>query len=213
MGYQIGKAVSADKKGGIPYIRGVTAPEGALRTTWLKALGAAMAASGAVGLYHVEGVTPEAVDHGDELSAAVEQESLIESLDEGYAALITGKGPVELVTLGCPHASMEDLARILGLLGGRKVKAPLWISASEVVRNRAESEGLAAKLRECGAEIVADTCMVVAPLKDLGLRTLATDSAKAAFYLPSHHGVDVYFGSTEQNIEAAVSGEWPGLET
>jgi len=209
LGYLIGKAVSSDKKGGVPYIRGVTPPEGTLRVTWLKALGAAMAASGAVGLYHVEGVTPEALRHGSELARGVKQESVIESLDEGYAALETGKGPVELVTLGCPHASMDDLARILGLLDGRKVKAPLWISASLVVREQAEAEGLVTKLKDCGAEVVADTCMVVAPLKDLGLRTLATDSAKAAFYLPSHHGVNVYFGSTEQNIEAAVSGQWP----
>jgi len=210
MGFQIGKAVSADKKGGVPYIRGVAAPEAPIRVTWLKALGAAMAASGAVGLYHVEGVTPEAMKHGDELKRGVQQKSEIESLDEGYAALGTGKGPVELVTLGCPHASRDDLVRILGILNGRKVKAPLWIAASQVVREKAEAEGLAEKLRACGAEIVADTCMVVAPLKDLGLRTLATDSAKAAFYLPSHHDMNVYFGSTEENVEAAVTGRWPG---
>ena len=137
------------------------------------------------------------------------QESVIEALDEGYAALGTGKGPPELVTLGCPHASMEDLVRILRLLDGRRVKVPLWISTSQVVREQAEAEGLAAKLRDCGAEIVADTCMVVAPLKEMGLHTLATDAAKAAFYLPSHHGVSVYYGSTEQCIEAAVSGRWP----
>jgi predicted aconitase len=171
-----------------------------------------MAASGAVGLYHLEGVTPEALEYGRELARGVRQESVIEALDEGYAALGTGKGPPELVTLGCPHASWEDLVRILRLLDGRRVRAPLWISTSQVVREQAEAEGLAAKLRDCGAEIVADTCMVVAPLRDLGFRTLATDSAKAAFYLPSHHGVSVYYGSTEQNIEAAVSGRWPGSE-
>jgi len=210
LGYLIGKALSRDKNGGVPYIRGLAKPDGALGVTWLKALGAAMAASGSVGLYHLEGVTPEALEYGRELTRGVRQESVIEALDEGYAALGTGKGRLQLVALGCPHASREDLAHILRLLDGRRARVPLWIFTSQVVREQAEAEGMAAKLRDCGAEIVADTCMVVAPLKDLGLRTLATDAAKAAFYLPSHHGVSVYFGSTEQCIEAAVSGRWPG---
>ncbi|HEY3320124.1 MAG TPA: aconitase X catalytic domain-containing protein [Planctomycetota bacterium] len=209
LGYMIGKACARDKNGGIPFIRGIAPPDGALRVTWLKALGAAMAASGSVGLYHVEDATPEAKDHGHDLSRGVQQQSVIESLDDGYAALRTGKGKPELVTLGCPHASPEDLARILSLLGGRKVKVPLWISTSQVVREQAEADGLAGKLKDCGAEIVADTCMVVAPLKEMGLHTLATDSGKAAFYLPSHHGVSVYYGSTEQCVEAAATGAWP----
>jgi hypothetical protein len=209
LGNMIGKALARDKNGGIPYIRGVTPPDGALRVTWLKSLGAAMAASGSVGLYHLDGVTPEAKDHGADLTRGVQQETVIESLAPGYAALATGKGAPELVTLGCPHASMDDLVRVLGLLAGRKVKVPLWISAAQVVREQAEADGLAAKLTACGVEIVADTCMVVAPLKEMGLHTLATDSGKAAFYLPPHHGVNVYYGSTEQCVEAAVSGQWP----
>jgi predicted aconitase len=213
LGYLIGKAVSRDKNGGIPYIRGTAAPDGALRVTWLKALGAAMAASGSVGLYHLENVTPEAKDHGAELARGLREETVIDDLAQGYAALATGKGPPELVSLGCPHASREDLARILGLLNGRRAKVPLWISTSQVVREQAEADGVAAKLRDCGAEIVADMCMVVAPLKEMGIRTLATDSAKAACYIPSHHGGGVYYGSTEQCIEAATSGQWPaGVE-
>lgn len=208
LGYLIGKAVARDRSGGIPYIRGIVAPEGALRATWLKALGAAMAASGSVGLYHLENVTPEAKDHGTELTRDLREETIISDLAPGYAALATGKGPPELITLGCPHASKDDLARILSLLDGRRAKTPLWISTSQPVREQAEAEGVAAKLQACGAEIVADTCMVVAPLKEMGLHTLATDSAKAAFYIPSHHGVSVYYGSTEQCIEAAVAGQW-----
>jgi len=184
---------------------GIVSPD---LVSWLKALGAAMAASGAVGLYHLEGVTPEARECGNELTRGVKEVSVIESLGQGYAALGTGKGPVELVSLGCPHASREDLLYVLRLLGGRKVRVPLWLSTSHVVRERAETEGLAVKLRDCGAEIVADTCMVVAPLKEMGIHTLATDSAKAAFYIPSHHGVSVYYGSREECVEAAVSGKW-----
>jgi len=110
--------------------------------------------------------------------------------------------------VGCPHASPEDLGRILELLKGRKVKLPFWIFVAEAVRKQAEADSVAAALRRCGATLVADTCIVVAPLKELGIHTLATDSAKAAFYLPSHHGASVYFGTLEQNVEAALSGRW-----
>jgi predicted aconitase len=87
---------------------------------------------------------------------------------------------------------------------------PFWIFVAEDVRKHAEEAGIAAALGRCGASLVADTCIVVAPLKELGIHTVATDSAKAAFYLPSQHGASVYFGSLEQNVEAALSGSWGG---
>jgi len=208
LGYLIGRLLSSDKGGGIPFITGAEPPAGAERLTWLKALGAGMAASGSVGLYHLEGVTPEAMDHGARLAKAAKQKSVIRSLDEGRLALNRGKGKLEVVAVGCPHASPEDLTRILRLLNWRKAKVPFWIFVAEDVRKDAEKTGVAEALGRCGATLVADTCIVVAPLKELGIRTLATDSAKAAFYLPSHHGASVYFGTLEQNVEAALSGRW-----
>ncbi|MFC1679902.1 aconitase X, partial [Elusimicrobiota bacterium] len=62
--------------------------------------------------------------------------------------------------------------------------------------------------KRSGVVLISDTCIVVAPLKELGIGTIATDSAKAAFYLPSHQGVKTYFGSLDRNIEAALSGAW-----
>jgi predicted aconitase len=50
--------------------------------------------------------------------------------------------------------------------------------------------------------------MVVAPTADLGYRTLATNSAKMAFYAPSHGGLAVRFGPLERCLEAAVRGRW-----
>ncbi|MFH1726559.1 MAG: aconitase X catalytic domain-containing protein [Elusimicrobiota bacterium] len=208
LGYMIGRILAADKKGGVPYITGARPPEGPARLSWLKALGAAMAASGSVGLYHLDGVTPEAVQEGAALASAAGSETVIDSIEEGRKALGSGHGGIDMVALGCPHASSEDLARIARMLGGRKTKVPLWVFASDEVRRRAERDGTAAALKGSGAALVADTCMVVAPLKEMGIRSVATDSGKAAFYLPSHQGVGVYFGTTEENVEAAVRGAW-----
>ena len=169
-----------------------------------------MAASGSVGLYHLECVTPEAAAQGSRLAKAAKQKSVVRSLDEGHNALNCGKGKLDVVAVGCPHASPEDLTRILRLLNWRQAKVPFWIFVAEDVRKHAEETGVAEALGRCGVTLVADTCIVVAPLKELGIHTLATDSAKAAFYLPSHHGASVYFGSLEQNIEAALRGSWGG---
>ena len=208
LGYLIGRLLSSDKGGGIPFITGTQPPAGAERLTWLKALGAGMASAGSVGLYHLDCVTPEAAAQGSKLAKAAKARSVIRSLDEGRLALNRGEGKLDLVAVGCPHASPEDLTRILRLLNWKKAKVPFWIFTAEDVRRHAEETGVAASLGRCGATLVADTCMVVAPLKELGIRVLATDSAKAAFYLPSHHGTRVYFGPLERNVEAALRGEW-----
>jgi len=209
LGYLIGRLVSPDPGGGVPFIQGVEPPSGLERQAWLKALGAGMAASGSVGLFHLDGVTADAVALGSRLTKGVKVKSVIKELGEGYRALHRGQGRLDLVALGCPHASLDDLARIARLLRGKKAKVPFWIFVAEAVRLQAQAVGVAASLERCGATLVADTCMVVAPLKDLGIRILATDSAKAAFYLASHHGASVYFGPLEQNVAAALKGAWP----
>jgi hypothetical protein len=48
-----------------------------------------------------------------------------------------------------------------------------------------------ARIEAAGGRVVADTCLVVAPVADLGFHTLATNSAKMAFYAPSHSGLAV----------------------
>ncbi len=48
------------------------------------------------------------------------------------------------------------------------------------------------------------------PIEALGIRRLATNSGKAAFYAPGHSHVDVRFGTLEQCLETAVTGRWPG---
>ncbi len=175
---------------------------------FLKALGAAMAASGAVALYHVEGVTPEA-DRPDILVPGHET-LVVEDLQPAYAALNSGahENGIDLVWFGCPHASLEEIAKLVQLLDGRRVKAALWITMAREVREQARAEGLVTALEASGGRAVADMCVVVAPMQELGFRTLATSSAKGAAYVPSHAGLQVRYGTVEQCVEAAVTGTW-----
>ncbi len=180
----------------------------------LKALGAAMAASGAVGLYHVAGVTPEVVARADVLAPDAERLE-IRDLSPGYAALSRSipnpqylTSAIDLVWIGCPHASLAEVEQVAALLNRRNVRSALWVTAARDVRRQAEQSGLLAALEACGGQIVADTCVVVAPVHEMGFRSMATPSGKGAFYGPSHAGLAVRYGSLEQCIEAAVEGRW-----
>lgn len=202
LGYLVGQQV----KNRVPYLRF----HGRASAGWaLKTLGAAMAASGAVALYHIEGVTPEA--RAGNVVRPEAETLVIDDLSPGYQALDGTCEEIDLVSLGCPHASLAELRAAAGYLAGRRLRAALWITTARATREAAEPEGLVARIEAAGGRVVADTCMVVAPVSELGFRCMATNSAKMAFYAPAHSGLQVRFGTTAQCLEAAVSGRWsPG---
>jgi len=187
LGYLVGKAA----RNRVPYFVGIEAGLPRPYDSALKALGAAMAASGAVALYHVVGVTPEA---DRPYALAPDHETLVvDDLRPAYAALNSDVHQIDLVWFGCPHAGLEEIAEIVHLLAGRRVKAVLWITTAREVRQAAEAAGLVTAVEASGGRVVADMCVVVAPMQELSLRTLATPSAKGAAYVPSHAGLQVRY--------------------
>ena len=199
LGYQVGRRV----RNGVPYFRFQDADP----DSWeLKALAAAMAASGAVGLFHIEGVTREA--KGWNMLSDNARTQVVDDLTDGYQALNGSAGDIDLVSLGCPHASLQELEVIADALAGRRVKTALWITTARATRDRAEGSGIVARIEAAGGKVVADTCMVVAPVADLGFHSLATNSAKMAFYAPAHSGLSVRFGRLDQCLESAITGVW-----
>jgi predicted aconitase len=201
LGYLVGRAA----RNRVPYFVGL---EGVCSPSALKTLGAAMAASGAVALYHVEGVTPEA-EQADIL-APDHEVLVVDDLRRAYAALNSDAGKIDLVWFGCPHASREEMAEVVGLLAGRRVTTALWITTARETRRQAEADGLVAAVEASGGRVLSDMCVVVAPMQELNFRTLATPSAKGATYVPSHAGLRVRYGTVEQCVEAAVTGVWSG---
>ncbi|HUX76301.1 MAG TPA: aconitase X catalytic domain-containing protein [Anaerolineae bacterium] len=205
LGHLVGRAA----RNCVPYLV-FEGREDACSGVALKALGAAMAASGAVALYHVAGCTPEA-DRPDIL-ASDHETLVVDDLRPAYAALNSGalenENRIDLVWFGCPHAGLEEMAEVVRLLDGRRVRTALWITAAREMRERAAAEGLVAAVEASGGRVIADMCAVVAPMQELGFRTLATPSAKGATYLPSYAGLRVRYGTVEQCVEAAVTGVW-----
>ena len=200
LGYLVGKTV----RNAVPYLRLHSLPSSHPSILQLKTLGAAMAASGAVALYHVEGVTPEA-QRGDMLAPGAER-VVVEDISPAYAALNAPVEQIDLVSIGCPHASLDEIADIARAVEGRRLQAALWITTARQIKGRAMEAGYVTTIEAAGGRVVADTCLVVAPMDALGFRTLATNSAKMAFYAPSYSGLQVRFGSLEQCLDAALIG-------
>jgi predicted aconitase len=199
LGYLVGQEASND----VPYFVGFDVPGGA---SGLKALGAAMAGSGAVALYHFEGVTPE--DGGFDLARTIQRTLVVEDLQPGYDALHSGDDAIDLVWLGCPHADLAEIAEVARRLDGRPVASALWITTARATRRKAVNEGYVRDIESAGGRVVADMCVAIAPMHELGYRTIATPSAKGAHYAAAHAGLNVYFGSVSRCVDAAMRGTW-----
>jgi len=195
LGYHLGKIV----KNRVPYIRGVQNPG----TDELKALGGAMAASGGVGLYHMEGCTPEAQIFSSRIKELEVIHVSQEELKEVYAKLNTGTEP-DIVILGCPHASLGEIAEVAKELDGKKLKKPLWVCTSRIIKEASDRMGFTEKIENAGGRVVADTCMVVAPIEDLGYRTTGVNSGKAAAYLPGFCKQKVVFQGLKGLIRRVI---------
>ena len=204
----LGALVGRQVQGGVPYFRGLALDWTAFPTDVLKSLGAAMAASGAVGLYHIEGITPEA--GRPDMLGRVSDTLSVDELAPGYDLLNGLLDQIDFVSLGCPHASLHELRQIASWLRGKRVRTLLWITTAGRVREKAAKLDYVRQIEEAGGYVVADTCLVVAPVQALNVHSLATDSAKAALYARAHSGLETRFGSTEQCLEAAVTGVWAG---
>ena len=193
LGYYVGKQV----KNKIPYFTGIKDAD----TDQLKALGAAMAASGAVALYHVEGLTPEAdlvKKNNLEVISVGKKE-----IKETYEKLNTGKKP-DIVIFGCPHASLKEISMLAEKLEGKHLKKPVWICTSRMIKEVADRMGYNEVIARAGGSIVADTCMVVSPIEEMGYKTTGVNSGKAANYLPGFCKQEVCFGNVDDLIGGLI---------
>lgn len=184
----------------------------------LKALGAAAASSGAVALFHVAGVTPEAPT----LDAALRLEAEGGAATGAVRRIAPGSGDlrkvldrlstadraerIDAVAVGSPHASAEELRRLAELVRGRRTAVPFYVCTARDTLASVEDDGTADALRESDVEIVVDTCVVVTPILPDDGGVLMTNSGKFAHYGPSNTGYEVLYGSLEDCVRSAETG-------
>ena len=193
MGYFVGRAV----KDGLPRFRGVK--RAALED--LKTLSAALASSGGVAMFHIEGLTPESALRAKGLETLTfTGKELAET-----RSMLNDDGTPDFVSVGCPHCSLTELATLARLLSGRRVRREFWVCCSREVKRQGDEAGYSRVIEKSGAKFALDTCMVVAPVEELGFRVVATNSAKACHYI-RNAGLKVRFMSLEQCVAEATRG-------
>ena len=176
----------------------------------LKALGAAAASSGAVGLFHVVGVTPEAPTL-EAASGGRSPRSLLQvrpaELRAALDSLSTSSAHrIQAVALGSPHFSDAEFRALEELLPSDRFAVPFYVCTSRSQVARLEQEGRLDRLTSAGVEVVADTCVVVTPILAAGGGVLMTNSGKFAHYTPANTGYEVLYGSLEDCVRSASTG-------
>jgi hypothetical protein len=122
----------------------------------------------------------------------------------------SGAKRIDAVALGSPHFSLEEFGALERLVAGKRFAVPFYVCTGRHALDVLERDGRAAALRAAGVSIVADTCVVVAPiLPDAapGARVLMTNSGKFAHYTPANTGYEVIYGSLEDCVASALTGD------
>ncbi|MCD6356969.1 MAG: aconitase X catalytic domain-containing protein [Thermoproteales archaeon] len=190
LGYLVGSVA----KTGVPLL--LNTPSGLSTSCNLKLFLAAVGASSSVGLALIEGISPEfrRVEGLD--TVALEPHQLVEVLEKW------GEVDVDAVVLGCPHLSPQELVELYNRLRGRRLLRRLLLFTSRWAASRATHA--VRGLKEVGAEVYVDTCMVVGDLRRMGVESCATDSAKAAYYL-TNQGYRVWLAPRDALLEAVTA--------
>ncbi|MFH1520400.1 MAG: aconitase X catalytic domain-containing protein [Candidatus Micrarchaeota archaeon] len=158
----------------------------------LKVLGASMAATGSVPLFFIKGITPEWNVSNDAERLIVTDDEIKKTKDE-----LDMKLKPDLVTIGCPHASLDEIKQISEMVSKKKPTCEFWICTARKTKEMAVKFGYEKAILAAGGRIVADTCMVVCPLEQMGYHITGTNSGKAASYLPNLCKQKIAFGDAE----------------
>lgn len=196
----LGHAIAKNCQAKIPYVTGSLKPS----TDELKSLSASIVTYGTKPLYHIQGVTPEAAQYeppSEKICIGAED------IKASYEELTDPGSEIDFVSIGCPHASLAELAKLAGLLEGKKVKIETWVAVARPIKKVADTHGYSKIIEDSGAKFACDTCMVVAPLKGR-FKTCVTTSAKACYYVRGKQEMRPKIGSLEDCVNAAVTGKW-----
>ena len=185
----------------------------------LKALSAAAASSGPVGLFHVVGATPEAPTLTAALQGmqpkritSVTMHDMETAFGQLTSASITDSAQVavDLVVTGCPHLSYTEAVRLLGYMGDQPVceGVAFWIQTNDTVYHMLQRTGVLEKLQALGVDFMRDGCLLNQPTGEAwGFKNIVTNSGKMAHYAPGNVGANVYFRCMEDLVRCAISGK------
>jgi predicted aconitase len=181
----------------IPYITGISKAS----TEELKSFSASVATYGGVAIFHMEGITPNRTTIPDKTEIVTD-----EDLKAARTQLDDEGAEIDFISVGCPHASIKEIAQIAEMLDGKNVTEgkTVWITTAKPTKDLAVKMGYYDKIEKSGAFLVADACCAVAPLKGR-FKGLMTDSAKACFYARGKNKFKTEIRTVEECIKEAIS--------
>lgn len=207
LGYKVG-AIAGNR---IPLIEGLA--EAKPTQDDLRAFGAAFATLSSAPMFHVLGVTAEAMSIEEaEASADIEAVDInpVELWTEWNALNSAKTDIVDLISLGNPHFSLAELDRLAILCNG-KSKHPdtrIVVATGRDVFEKARATDVVTELEHFGVQFVTDTCwcMISEPIIPPASQHIMTNSGKYAHYGPGITGRSFHFGSLSACVEAACTG-------
>jgi predicted aconitase len=177
-----------------------------------------MPTAGAISLCHMVGITPEAPT----LEAAFGGKKPESNISVGPKEIrssfqkltTTQREDVDLVCFGCPHCSIPQIREIASLLQNKKIhaNARLWVATGSHLKAMAQQMGYVEIIERAGGLVLTDLCVAPgAPFHLVsGVKTVAINSARGAYFIPGACNVDVLFGDTKDCVQAAITGKWGG---
>ena len=207
VGWLAGKA-SPDR---VPLLVGLE--EAAPSTDDLKGLCAAFGTTSGAPMLHIQGVTPE----GGQAPSLDADRVVLGSKDfaAAWRELNTTDEAVDLVAIGSPHVSLDEVRVLARLLDGKTLadRVDVIVTIGREVLSAARAEGLVAGLEGIGVRLLPDLCWcsITEPVFPNAARVLITNSGKYAHYAFGLSGRKVRFGGLAACVEAAVTGRAPAV--
>ncbi len=205
----LGGAVGRAAAGRIPVIEGIVARPTLDEFT---AFCTAFATTSPLATFHMVGITPEAPTRAAALAGgAVDALSINGATIEAETARYTTAASerLDVVTVGCPHASLAQVREVADLLGSARIHAgtTFLLQTNRAIAAQAAAEGLDRRLASAGVDLTADTCVHISYRQPPPGAVLATNALKIA-YLTASHDMEVRFGTLRQCVRAAIAGRW-----
>ena len=206
-------AIISKKAGSYWSVPAITGIEKSLVSDELNHFGAALASLGSVPLYHMEGVTAEALDIRNVLAPAQIDHTTINVLDiRDFYTSFQRFEKVDIMVFAAPQLSLFEIQHIAGILDGRKIiySTALLIATSPEIKSACDRFGITAKLEDSGAIILNGVCFYQMYARELreanGWNRLVSNSAKLV-NIVAGYGYEVVLATTEQCVEAANHGK------
>ncbi len=209
-GWAAGEAVGLD----VPAFEGIGKPT----YSQLAKMNSAMATGGQIRMYHIPGVTPEAPTQKAAFRGKKPKKQITvgrNDLKKVYNMLnYASNNNVNFVYLGCPHYNIVEIQKAAGLVDGKKCKIPLWVMTSPLTYKAADLMGLKDIIHKAGGTLLSGACAgLLAGEMPPGSNVMATDAAKQDYYITGikyPEKFEVWYGTTEDCINAALTGKWEG---